>query len=146
MKKKVCNKIEYIWTQLQCTYIVLMYFRSGLFTYFIFEAMQIQIKCTYFEIFRKPFYVLFLFVHLLPVQVNLTFTILPNPKFEFQIDILFYLHFHLNLIKYLIKQLNDLHNWQRPRRDSHVTMGLPSISVSFKEYFSYIHNNVGKWH
>ena len=23
-------------------------------------------------------------------------------------------------------------------------MGLPSISVSFKEYFSYIHNNVGE--
>ena len=23
-------------------------------------------------------------------------------------------------------------------------MGLPSISVSFKEYFSYIHSNVGK--
>ena len=24
-------------------------------------------------------------------------------------------------------------------------MGLPSISVSFKEYFSYFQNNVGKW-
>ena len=65
-------------------YIVLMFFRLEVVYLSILLLKQYKFKSNVhsyvLQIFRKSFYVLFLFAHLLPVQVNLTFTIPPNPK------------------------------------------------------------------